>query len=156
MWERCPESAEDPDALEFAIWLHDAVYRPLRSDNEEASAALAATWLKECKAARVDHGAVTGLILATRHPTPPETNDQALLQDIDLHVLGSSPERYAEYEEQIRREYRLVPAPLFRRKRAQLLGEFLQTESVFHTPWFRNEFEAIARSNLEGALAALR
>ena len=156
MWARCPESAEDPDALEFAVWLHDAVYRPLRSDNEESSATLAAAWLRECPAARADHVAVSSLILATRHPTPPESGDHALMQDIDLHVLGSSPERYSEYEQQIRREYRLVPGPLFRRRRAQLLEEFLQSESLYHTPWFRDEFEAAARRNLERALAELR
>ncbi len=156
VWERCPESAGDPDAFEFAIWLHDAVYRPLRSDNEEASAMLAATWLKECPAGRVDGETVSGLILATRHPTIPESKDQALMQDVDLHVLGSSPERYFEYEQQIRREYRLVPAPLFRRRRAQLLEGFLEAEFLFHTSWFREEFEAKARRNLGRALANLR
>lgn len=155
VWARCPEAAEDAEALEFAIWLHDAVYRPLRSDNEEESAALAARWLRECPAAAVDDEVATGLILATRHPAPPNTRDQALMQDIDLHILGASAERYAEYEEQIRREYRLVPRPLFRRRRAQLLKEFLQADSLFNTDWFRGEFEAAARRNLEHALAQL-
>lgn len=156
VWDRCPEEARDPEALEFAIWLHDAVYRPLRSGNEEESAALASRWLEQCPSAVIDEGVVTGLILATRHPVDPKTRDQALLQDIDLHVLGASAERYTEYEEQVRKEYRLVPGPLFRRRRAQLLEELLRPRFLFHTEWFREQFEAAARRNLEHALVALK
>lgn len=156
VWDRSPQDAGDPEALEFAIWLHDAVYRPLRPGNEEESAALASKWLEQCPSAVIDEGVVTGLILATRHPIDPKTRDQALLQDIDLHVLGASAERYAEYEEQVREEYRLVPGPLFRRRRAQLLEELLRPQFLFHTEWFREQFEAAARRNLEHTLAELK
>lgn len=156
VWDRCPEEARDAEALEFAIWLHDAIYRPLYPGNEESSAALASKWLEQCPSPVVDQGVVSELILATRHPVDAKTKDQALLQDIDLHILGAPGRRYAEYEEQIRSEYRGVPGPLFRRRRAQLLEELLRTKSIFHTAWFREQFEAAARRNLEGAVAQLR
>lgn len=155
VWDRCPEDAEDPGALQFAIWLHDAVYHPLRSGNEERSASLAAEWLGPCPPASIDGGVVSELILATRHPVKPATRDQALLQDIDLHILGASAERYAEYEAQIRKEYRLVPGPLFRRRRARLLRALLEAEPLYRSPWFRERFEDAARRNLEDALAGL-
>src|SRR5262245_20058996 len=41
--------AEHPNEVEYAIWLHDAIYRPRRSDNEERSAELAESWLRSCK-----------------------------------------------------------------------------------------------------------
>lgn len=157
VWDRCPEEARDAEALEFAIWLHDAVYRPLlRSGNEERSAALAVKWLEPCPSAVIDEGVVSALILATRHPVDPTTRDQALLQDIDLHILGASAERYAEYEEQVRKEYRLVPGPVFRHRRAVLLEDLLQAQFLYHTAWFRERFEDAARRNLKHALMRLR
>lgn len=155
VWDRCPEEADDSGALELAIWLHDAVHRPLRFDNEERSAALAASWLGECPSASVEEDVLTGLILSTRHPCEPETRDQALLQDIDLHILGAPPARFAEYEDQVREEYRRVPLPLFERRRARLLKELLQAPFLFRSEWFRERFEGAARRNLERALEGL-
>lgn len=148
--------AARPDELEFAIWLHDAVYGTSRSDNEERSAGLAEGWLRACGVAEPVPGRVRGLVLATRHAAPPEGGDEALLQDIDLAILGSPPERYREYEKQIRREYRWVPGPLFRARRVEILAAFLAREPLYRTAWFRERFEAAARRNLQGALRALR
>jgi predicted metal-dependent HD superfamily phosphohydrolase len=155
VWERCGEEADDPSELELAVWLHDAVYRPLRSDNEARSAELALELLSACPSARVRPGRVRDLILATRHPSPPASPDEALIQDVDLHVLGAPPARYREYERQIRREYRMVPNAPFRKERARLLRSLLASEHVFRTPWFRDRFESAARANLTAAIDAL-
>jgi predicted metal-dependent HD superfamily phosphohydrolase len=148
--------AEHPNEVEFALWLHDVVYRPRRSDNEERSAQLAADWLRGCNvdAATVDR--IVGLILATRHTSLPRTVDEALLQDIDLGVLGSEPERYAEYEDQIRREYGWVPAFIFRDRRAEILESFLGRDTLYRTDWFVQRLESEARRNVAAALARLR
>ena len=61
-----------------------------------------------------------------------------------------------EYELQIRREYRLVPGPVFRRRRAQLLRTLLDAGSLFNTVWFKDRSEAVARQNLASALEDLQ
>lgn len=154
--------AERPDEVELALWLHDVVYRPLRRGSEERSARVAEWWLRASGAAGAVFRRVGGLILATKHDAPPggrdaepRGQDQALVQDIDRGILGSEPERFAEYERQIRREYRWVPGPLYRRRRAEILRFFLERESVYRTKWFRDRFETAARRNLEGALERL-
>jgi predicted metal-dependent HD superfamily phosphohydrolase len=147
--------ADEPAELEFGIWLHDVVYATRRDDNEAQSAALAASWLKDegADAVRIDR--VRDLIMATRHSSDAARGDAALLQDIDLNVLGSVPARYDEYEAQIRQEYRWVPGMVFRRRRAELLRAFLEREAIYNSPWFRERLEASARSNLERALRQL-
>jgi predicted metal-dependent HD superfamily phosphohydrolase len=148
--------ADHPDEVEFAIWLHDAIYRPLRSDNEERSADLAAQWLRSCEVHSAAVDRIVRLILATRHAAPPGTGDEALLQDIDLAVLGSSPERYHEYEDQIRQEYRGVPALTFRDRRAEILESFLERDTIYRTDWFVERLEADARRNVTTSVARLR
>lgn len=153
--DRVVELTAAPDEVELAVWLHDVVYSTRRADNESRSAAMAVDWLVEAGADAALVLRVRELILATRHTASAGTGDAALIQDIDLNVLGAPPTRYDEYEAQIRQEYRWVPGPLFRRRRAELLRTFLDRESIYTSEWFRARLEAPARSNLERGLRRL-
>lgn len=148
------EIQDDPAAVDLALWFHDAVYDPRRSDNEERSAALSKEALVGPlgaeRAARVAE-----LVLATRHRAPPPPGDAAVVVDADLSMLGAEPERFEAYQEAIRREYAWVPGFLYRRRRARLLRSFLARERIFTTEPFRERYEARARENLERVLAAL-
>jgi predicted metal-dependent HD superfamily phosphohydrolase len=146
---------EFPDEVELAIWVHDAVYLPRRSDNEEKSADLAVVWLSGCGTDRATVERVRSLVLATRHASEPRTRDEEILVDIDRHILGASPARFDEYEAQVRREYWWVPSTMFRRKRAQILRGFLAREPLYNTSECRARFEESARSNLRRSLASL-
>lgn len=148
-------AAEHPDEVEVAVWMHDVVYRPARGDNEERSAELAARWLAGCVGGVEAADRVRGLIAATDHRDPPRAPDGALVQDVDLHVLGAPEKRFAEYERQIRAEYRFVPSVIFRRRRAAVLSGFLARQPIYTTAWFRERFEARARVNLTAALDRL-
>lgn len=153
--DRIDEAMAAPDELELALWLHDAVHSTRRTDNEARSADLAETWLVEAGFDAALILRVRELILATRHAASAGTGDAALVQDIDLNVLGAPPTRYDEYEAQIRQEYRWVPGPLFRRRRSELLRGLLDRPSIYNTAWFLERLEAPARSNLERALRRL-
>lgn len=148
--------APSPDAIELAIWFHDAVYNPYRADNEEKSADWAARFLNDNAAdpALVEH--TRHLILATCHDAPAHDPDAALLIDIDLSILGADEDRFLAFEHAIRREYRWVPGPLYRRRRGDILRSFLQRERVFHTEVFHERLETRARVNLAGALERLQ
>lgn len=148
--------ARDPPLLEMAIWYHDAVYQPRRSDNEQASADLARVQLKKAGAAAQTAEQVAALILWTTHAAEPPAGDPALLVDIDLAILGASTARYAEYERQIRHEYAWVPMFLFRRRRAALLTTFLERSRIFSTALLYDRLEQQARANLAGAIGVLR
>ena len=43
---------DDHDSLKLALWFHDAIYDATRSDNEAASADLAAEWLEKMDGSR--------------------------------------------------------------------------------------------------------
>ncbi|SFZ71105.1 HD domain-containing protein [Chitinimonas taiwanensis] len=148
LFQQVAESAEHPAEVEIALWFHDAIYEPLRHDNEQRSADWAREELLTAGAAKqvVDH--VYALIMATQHAAEPSGRDAQLLVDIDLAILGALPERFAEYERQVRAEYGHVPSFLFRRKRRALLKQFLARPRLYSTAGMRERFEAIARENL--------
>ena len=83
----------------------------------------------------------------------PIGRDAAVLVDIDLSILGSDMARFDEYEVQVREEYSWVPGPLFRSGRRKILQEFANRESIFTTEYFRDLYEAQARSNIARSLA---
>ena len=75
--------------------------------------------------------------------------------DIDLSILGESPEIYLQFEKAVRKEYRHVPYFLFRKRRKEILSEFLNRHALYHLDYFVDKFDAQARVNLANAMAAL-
>ncbi len=149
------ELAQQPDEVEAAIWFHDAVYDSRRSDNEERSAALARTALEESNVAPAIASRISGLILETRHTAIPHEPDPALLCDIDLSILGRSPEAFDRFEHQIRQEYAWVPEGAYRSGRSEILRGFLRRPRIYQTDWFRHRYEVHARANLERSIREL-
>jgi len=147
--------ANEPTDVQLAIWFHDAIYNPMSSDNEERSADWAATFLRENGCAEEQCNRVRGLILATMHDAPAADQDTQLLVDIDLAILGVDRDSYQEFEKNVRREYKWVPGPLFRRERRKILQSFLDRKSIYSTKPFRETHEGQARRNIESALNAL-
>lgn len=143
-----------PERVELALWTHDLVYDTQRQDNEAASAAQACAWLRQ--AGLVEHAPeVEELILATRHQQVPSEPDAALVVDLDLSILASSPAVYDHYEAAIRAEFAWVPEPLFRAGRGKVLRHLLAMPSLYQHPPLAERWEAPARDNLRRALDAL-
>lgn len=144
-----------PNAVELAIWFHDAIYDPRAQDNEERSAQLAGDLLEPMGLPDVSIHEVRSLILVTRHTAPPTTPDASLLTDIDLAILGQPPGRFAAFEQQIRQEYSWVPPSEFAAGRAMILRGFLDRPTIYSTPTFRQKYEQRARTNLAWGLRQL-
>ena len=147
--------AERPLEVELALWFHDAIYNTRRKDNEERSAEWARNSVLVAGLADDQAGRVYGLVMATMHDAVPIGIDAAVLVDIDLSILGSDVDRFDEYEVQVRDEYSWVTAPLYRAGRKKILQEFANRESIYCTEYFRERYEAQARSNIARSLARL-
>jgi predicted metal-dependent HD superfamily phosphohydrolase len=150
-----PELA-DPVRVELAIWFHDIIYRPMRTDNEAKSAALAARRLQAAGVARDLVDRVMALIAATaQHQDGGRDTDDALFLDADFSILGAPPDIYDAYTLGVRKEYRLVPAPMFKAGRAKFLRQALARDRVFHTDYFERTYGDQARENMARELAAI-
>lgn len=144
-----------PDALEFALWFHDAVYDPKAKDNEEQSVALA---LSVARTASLPNGfgeKVAVLILATKHTEVLAEPNTQLIADIDLTVLAQSDRTFDQYEREIRLEYAWVPDEQFAEGRSAILQLFLARPTVYQTKFFRELYEEQARRNIRRSLQRL-
>jgi predicted metal-dependent HD superfamily phosphohydrolase len=153
-------SLRDPEAVEAAIWFHDAIYDSRAKDNETRSAALAGKKL----AGRTDQqrlSRITAMISATATHELPQfgdgnaLRDAALFLDMDLAILGAAPDAFDAYEQAVRREYGWVEEPMWRTGRSAVLKNFLARPHIFHTEEFRQRFEPQARQNMARSLKAL-
>lgn len=147
--------AERPAEIELALWFHDAVYDTRRKDNEERSA----EWAREAAlsaglspevAARLHH-----LVMLTRHQALPVATDEILLIDVDLSILGAEGPRFAEYEQQIQREYSWVPIEQRGVTRRRILQSFLDRPRIYGSDAMHQALEERARANLARSIAAL-
>lgn len=148
-------TAQDPDAVELALWLHDVVWTPEGTELEAASAA----WGRERLGARGVAAALldrmSGLILATRHlPTAPASPDEALVRDLDLIMFAAPPEIFDRCNNLVRQEYAHVPDSAWRAGRARVLRSFLDRTPIYHSEALRG-LEPLARANLGRAVATL-
>ena len=147
---------ENLKTLKLAILYHDIFYDPKQKDNEDKSAAYASRLLKNSVKHKNIADEVKHLILLTKHPSTPVSNDEKLLLDIDLSILGAATEEYAIYEKNIRKEYIHVPKEMYSLGRSKLLWKFLKKDYVFQTEYFRSRYESQARKNLSSALRNLQ
>lgn len=151
-FEQVRHLAQRPGEVAIALWFHDAIYDVRGQDNERQSADWAVRALTACQAEQAMLARVERLIMVTRHDVLPEAADERLLVDIDLAILGATPERFAEYDAQVRAEYAWVPGLVYWLKRRGVLKSFLARPSIYNTPHFRQRHEVQARINLAGAL----
>lgn len=148
-------ACQAPAEIDLALWFHDAIYDPLRSDNELRSAQWLDHVARDSGLGDETRHRLYNLIRVTRHDGAPASADEAVLVDTDLAILGASFERFEEYDQQIRREYQFVPLPVYRQKRRQVLEGFLARERIYTTAAYFDAFEQQARANLARAIERL-
>ena len=155
-FDNCRHLALNSDAVELALWFHDAVYDPRGKTNERDSAVLALEALEQGQISLATKLLVPTLLLATTHePQPPTTVDAQLIVDIDLAILGQPQSRFEEYERQIRQEYAMVHEDKSRLARSAILEKFLRQPSISHSVFFQQQYEVSARVNLLESLRRL-
>ncbi|MCB0628529.1 MAG: hypothetical protein R2824_23550 [Saprospiraceae bacterium] len=146
---------QDHNTLCFSIFYHDIIYKSLRKDNELKSAQVASERLKALGLPDENIQKCVRQIEATQgHQLPERNTDPDLLWflDFDLSILGNKWERYLNYAQAIRQEYRLYPGWMYRKGRNKALRHFLDRTRLFFTDEYFRKFEAKARENLKREL----
>lgn len=139
--------------LQLTAWFHDYVYNPQANDNELKSALYAAKILNQLNLEPKIIELVTQIIVSTqKHKPLIESRDNLIFLDLDLAILGTSPDKYSEYAQQIRKEYSYKCDRDYSRGRKQILTIFLSRPKIYYTDYFYSKFEQQARNNIEAEL----
>lgn len=137
------------DAIIFAVFYHDIIYRAHRKDNEEQSALFAVKCLKQlsCDVSVIEQ--TSKLILATKSHQLSDDMDVNFFTDADLSILGYDREVYNHYCNMVRKEYYIYPDLLYKAGRKKVLQHFLTQDTVFKTAHFYNKYEISAKNNIK-------
>lgn len=160
--DRVRHLAVSPDQIEWAYFLHDAIYYTGPSNGsmigaEEASAVLSLVLATRAGLSDLFARTTYAHILATKPAALPHMPDAKLLVDIDLAIFGKSEALFDQYELQIRREYQWVPETRYRTGRSGILAGFLPPHrlSIYSTGYFKERYEMQARRNITRSLSRL-
>jgi predicted metal-dependent HD superfamily phosphohydrolase len=146
--------AQDPDAVEMALWFHDAIYTPGSSENEKESAELFVR-------AAEDHfrpsfvRKVYDLIIATTHKELAQDCNEQFVTDIDLSSLGADWEEFLRDTKALRGEHADSSDAVYYIAHAKFLTSMLQRPRIFGTEFFYGRYEQRARENITRLLAIL-
>ena len=143
----------DRDAVEVALWFHDAVYVPSDADNERYSAEL--FFARSNGANPLFRRRVCGLILATRHQGEAHSNDRRFIEDIDLAGFGAPWDQFMREGALLREEFAAKTDAQYFAGQVCFLERLKQRPWFFATDYFRDRYEARAQANLNGLLALL-
>ena len=148
------EQLEHADAVEMALWFHDAIYVPGASDNEQRSAQL----FRSC-AVGGDPGfcqRVDELIMVTTHRVPPRSHDERFIVDIDLSSFGQSWAEFLYDGEDLRAESADLDDAGYYQSQLRFLNSLYQRPNLFQTTFFQARYEQAARTNIERLIARLQ
>ncbi len=137
--------------VDLAIIFHDIIYNPQSGTNESDSAVLFENLLSPY----VDKQLITAvseyIILTKEHNVFSSSDkDLQLFIDFDMSILGADFDTYAEYSQNIRKEYIHVPESIYCEKRAEFLrGVFTKSDPIFATQEFKTLYEVRAKENMK-------
>jgi len=152
---RLEHQLQSPAMVALALYYHDIIYDPTRSDNESKSAAYAVRQLGALLSAAQCRRLHDLIVMTAAHePTDLYDTDATYLLDMDLSILGSEWTVYKGYANAVRKEYAHVATADYRVGRRRVLQRLLAKPTLYLTDAYQ-DLEACARANISRELQLL-
>lgn len=152
------ERLKEPAIFKLAIYYHDFVNGKPNDVEDSAQTACELLMTSSKKDINKKADLLKRLIIATSH-TKDLANasyEEKLISDLDLAVLASEPDEYADYSSKVREEYADYSDEDYAKGRSKVLEDLLDKEQIFHTPFFSLNYESRARDNIKQELDNLK
>jgi len=160
-FEQIKPRLHEPHLIALALYYHDVIYDPRRSDNELKSAEYAIEALR-CYLSEDQCQSIYALIMMTAtHQMDTlayedKISDAAYLLDMDLSILGAPWSEYDQYAQAVRQEYVHVAKENYRVGRITVLEKLLAHSSLYLTAYYHKRLEKQARKNIKREISFLR
>ena len=150
----------EPHIIALALFYHDVIYDPRRSDNELKSAEYAVAALEQYLSAEQCQHIYALIMITTNHQIDKSADedkisDAAYLLDMDLSILGMPWSEYQVYAQAVRQEYRHIANEDYRTGRIAVLQKLLAHPVLYLTAYYHNYFEVQARDNIKREISLL-
>ncbi|WP_227678598.1 HD domain-containing protein [Psychrobacter faecalis] len=159
-FEQIKHVLNEPHIIALALFYHDVIYEPTRSDNELKSAEYAVEALRPYFTAAPCQHIYALIMMTANHELADCSNaqknfDAAYLLDMDLSILGASWTDYEQYAQAVRQEYAYVSNPDYRDRRRAVLTELLAHPKIYLTDYYYDRLEKQARQNIKREIKIL-
>ena len=151
----------NPHLIALALYYHDVIYDPMRSDNELKSAEYMVDKLKHYLSDDQRRTIYALIIMTATHQLDGLTDsdkcsDAAYLLDMDLSILGTPWPDYELYAQAVRQEYAHVSDIDYRVGRIAVLKKLLTHPKIYLTQYYYKRLERQARENMAREITLLR
>lgn len=155
-FDKIKDDLAQPDIVALAVYYHDIIYDPKRSDNELKSAEYAQEKLSVYISSEQCERICALILMTANHKVIGTQNslDAAYLLDIDLSILGAPWTDYERYAQAVRKEYAHVPKTAYRIGRTAVLEGLLTHPKLYLTEHYR-QLESQARENIKREITSL-
>ncbi len=167
-FEQIKQHLYEPHIIALALFFHDVIYDPTRSDNELKSAEYAVEALTHLTAKQCQH-AYSLIMMTANHQiirtdegsgknkdnAKEKESDAAYLLDMDLSILGASWSEYQQYARGVRQEYAHVSDVDYRVGRIAVLERLLAHPTLYLTDYYHSRLEEQARHNINREIKIL-
>lgn len=156
-FDRAVTFMDNPNAIEIALWFHDAIYEPGAKDNEQRSAELFRRYSNAsgCTDA-VFQQQIHNLIVITNHREQPSQKDEQFIVDIDLSSFGLPWDKFVRDGCRIRTECAEMNDDEYYPNHVKFLQALQKRPTFFFTRFFQRCYEQTARENIERLIMSLR
>lgn len=154
-FDRAAALMDEPDAVEMALWFHDAIYWPGATDNEWRSAELFRQW-SDGYADPAFQQRVHDLVMVTMHREPPAWGDAGFIVDIDLSSFGLPWEACERDGCLIRAEFAEITDDQYYPGHLRFLRTLQERPNIYFTDFFQQRYGLAARQNLARIISGLR
>ncbi len=148
MFEKCKPLVTNADALELAIWFHDAIIEPCNHNDEARSAEFYRHFAERVHDIEICD-LVERLIMATLHDGGSMQDADAIyMVDIDLSSFGLPWPEFLQDSENLRLENTQICDEEYRHKQDYFRNCLLARDRFFQSDFFASRYETRARENL--------
>ena len=165
-FEQVKSHLQQPAIVALALFYHDIIYDPKKSDNELKSAEYAVTHLQDYLTLEQCQRIYALIMMTATHQIDDNEDnildsntlhsDAAFLLDMDLSILGADWSDYERYAQAIRQEYQHVANDGYRKGRIAVLEGLLAHDRLYLTEDYHGRLEQIARGNIRREIELLQ
>lgn len=159
-FEKIASYLYEPHIIALALYYHDVIYNPIRSDNELKSAEHMLNMLKGYLSDEQCQWIYALIMMTATHQLTKladhnKRSDATYLLDMDLSMLGAPWSDYERYAKTIRQEYAHVPIADYQSGRTKVLQTLLSHAQLYLTEHYHKQLEAQARANIKREIILL-